>query len=61
MDREKIDVSSVQPRLSGKLPEQVDWSSEAGLLRFQGKYEQAEEMQLQALGPRGTVLGKGAS
>jgi len=58
VDREKIDVSSVQPRLSGKLPEQVDWSSEAGLLRFQGKYEQAEEMQLQALGPRGTVLGK---
>jgi len=28
-------------RSSGK----VDWSFEAGLLRFQGKYEQEEEMQ----------------
>ena len=47
-DREKVNVSSVQPRSSGKLPEQVNWSFEAGLLRFQGKYEQAEEMLLQA-------------
>ena len=39
---EKVDVSSVQSRSSGK----VDWSFEAGLLRFEGKYEQAEEMQL---------------
>ena len=46
VDREKIDVSSVQPRSSGKLPEQVDWSFKAGLLRFQGKYEQAEGMPL---------------
>ena len=28
------------------------------MLRFQGKYEQAEEMQLQALGLDGTALGK---
>ena len=47
-DREKANVSSVQLRSSGKLPEQVDWPFEAGLLRFQGKYEQAEEMLLQA-------------
>jgi len=33
--------------------EQVDRSFEAGLLRFQGKYEQAEEMQLQVLRLRG--------
>lgn len=45
-DREKVDVSSVQLRSSGKLPEQVDWSFKAGLLRFQGKYEQVEEMLL---------------
>jgi hypothetical protein len=58
VDREKADVSSVQPRSSGKLPDQIDWSFEAELLRFQGKYEQAAEMKLQALGPRGTMLGK---
>ena len=52
-DREKVDVSSVQPRASGKPPEQVDWSFKVGLLRFHGRYEQAEEMQLQALGLRG--------
>jgi hypothetical protein len=56
-DREKVDVSGVQPRSSGKLPEQVDWSFEAGLLRFQGKYEQAEEMLRQALGAERDVAG----
>jgi hypothetical protein len=59
VDRAKVDVSSVQPRSSGELPDQVDWSFEAGLLRFQSKWEQAEEIQLQVLGLREKVLGKG--
>ena len=61
MDYEKVDVSSVQPSSSGELPDLIDWSFEAGLLRFQGKYEQAEEMQRQVAGPSKTVVGKGAS
>jgi hypothetical protein len=44
VDRGKVNISSAQPRSSGKLPEHPS-------------VEQAEEMQLQVLGMRGTVLG----
>lgn len=58
MDCEKVDVSSVQPRSSGELPDRVDWSFEMGLLRFQvGTSRDAAS----GTGAEGEGVGQGAS